>query len=517
MTRIETDFVIVGSGVAGLSTALKAAKYGRVALLTKGTLSESNTAYAQGGIAAALAPGDSPQAHAADTLLAGGELCRPEAVHVLVRQGPARVQELIALGARFDQAPDGALALTREAAHSRNRVLHARGDSTGAEISETLVARVLERREIEVHEHFLAADLVVTPGRGRRCVGVWGVAASGEVVVCTARAVVLATGGCGQLYRYTTNPFVTTGDGLAMAHRAGVPLVDMEFIQFHPTALAVPANPMVLISEAVRGEGARLIDETGRPFMSRYHPWAELAPRDVVARAIFSEMAAGRRVLLDATGLSVPFEERFPSIFKACAARGIDPRREPIPVTPAAHFIMGGIETDTRGRTRLPGLFACGEVACTGVHGANRLASNSLLEGLVFADRVAAELSRLSDGARPRPREVASLPNMVDPSGKSILLDRPANFGTLPAADRLRQVMWDLVGIVRHAEGLQTALAEIDALSAAEPQALVYRNMLQVARLIARAALARPESRGGHYRSDFPAPDPAWRRRHVRL
>ncbi|MDQ4079343.1 MAG: L-aspartate oxidase, partial [Gemmatimonadota bacterium] len=383
--RLRSRFLVVGSGIAGLHTAWRAAEDGDVILLTKRSLFDSATAYAQGGIAAALGAGDSPKLHRRDTLAAGAALCDREAVEVLVEEGPARVQELFAAGARFDLAPGGDFKLGREAAHSRNRIVHAHGDQTGAEVARTLIERVRGSDRVQVIEAARVLDLIVDKDE---CLGVRA-SVSGKPVEIIADATVLATGGCGQVYRYTTNPVVATGDGYAIAWRAGVHLVDMEFVQFHPTALDTSENPLALISEAVRGEGAILRNDKGERFMKKRHRLAELAPRDVVAREIFREQrplregAPQRSVWLDATKLGKSFEQRFPGIFALCQARGIDPRRDLIPVTPAAHYMMGGIITDLAGRTSMKRLYACGEVSSTGVHGANRLASNSLLEGLV--------------------------------------------------------------------------------------------------------------------------------------
>src|SRR5436190_20698803 len=389
--RIRTRFLVVGSGVAGLHTAWRASTGGEVIILTKRSLFDSATAYAQGGIAAALGAGDSPELHRQDTLAAGAALCDAKAVQVLVEEGPARVRELATAGAQFDLEPGGNFKLDREAAHSRRRIVHAHGDQTGAEVARTLIRRVKESARIQVLEKTRILDLIVENGM------VFGVKAalSGKPVEIIADATVLATGGCGQVYRYTTNPQVATGDGYAIAHRAGARLADMEFVQFHPTALDTPENPLQLISEAVRGEGAVLLNEVGKRFMLERHRLAELAPRDVVARAIFREQRQGS-VHLDARNLGDGFTKRFPGIFSICMARGIDPRRDLIPVTPAAHYMMGGVVTDLCGRSTLKRLYGVGEVARTGVHGANRLASNSLLEGLVFAERVARDLSSVT-------------------------------------------------------------------------------------------------------------------------
>ena len=500
--RIRTRFLVVGSGVAGLHTAWRASEQGDVLLVTKGSLFESATAYAQGGIAAALGAGDSPELHRRDTLAAGAALCDAEAVHVLVEEGPARVRELHAAGADFDLDPRGRFLLGREAAHSTNRIVHAHGDQTGAEVARTLIARVKESPRVIVAEKGRVLDLIV---HRDQCVGVRA-SIAGKATEVIADATVLATGGCGQVYRYTTNPVVATGDGYALAHRAGVKLADMEFVQFHPTALDTPENPLQLISEAVRGEGAILVNERGQRFMVKRHRLAELAPRDVVARGIFREQRRGRRVFLDARKLGAPFAERFPGIFALCMARGIDPRRDLIPVTPAAHYMMGGIDTDLCGKSSMERLYAVGEVARTGVHGANRLASNSLLEGLVFAERVARDLVSAS--------ELASVPK-VGQWEVPRLKDRGA---AQVAADSVRATMWQHAGIVRTAKGLRACLSSLADIEQRLPEGATEElNLVQTGRLIAEAALVRKESRGGHYRSDYPRAKRAWRGRHVEL
>ena len=512
----QTDFLVVGSGIAGLATAIKASRDGDVVLVTKGRLLESNTRYAQGGIAAALGPGDSPRDHLDDTLRAGHDLVMHEAATVLVEDGPRRIQELIELGARFDLLPDGSLSLGREGAHSKNRILHARGDATGAEVAEVLGAQANAAANILIREGHFLLDLLV---ENDRCVGAAAVDSKGQLHLFLARAVVVATGGCGQVYQYTTNPSVATGDGFALARQRGVALIDMEFVQFHPTALAKKDDPLVLISEAVRGEGARLVNEAGLAFMQGEHPMADLAPRDIVARAIFRQMQSGHQVYLDTLEIGARFPDRFPTIYRACLERGIDPRTDPIPIAPAAHFIMGGIRTDTHGRTNLPGLYACGEVACTGVHGANRLASNSLLEGLVFSDRIARSLReeppaarRIPDGALER---LAS-ERGISLDGRSPLRDCTSEQAHLTM--RLRKLMWDHVGIVRNADGLTQALQEIAAIEQEAPKdAWTLHNMIKTGDLIARAALERQESRGGHFREDFPNESEHWRGRRVTL
>jgi L-aspartate oxidase len=499
--RLRTRFLVVGSGIAGLHTAWRASQHGDVLLLTKRSLFDSATAYAQGGIAAALGAGDSPTLHRRDTLAAGAALCDAAAVEVLVEEGPARVRELQTAGAEFDLDPNGQLKLGREAAHSTNRIVHAHGDQTGAEVARTLIERVRASKRIRVLERARVLDLVVARGSAA------GVRASiaGKAVEIIADATVFATGGCGQVYRYTTNPMVATGDGYAIAHRAGVTLADMEFVQFHPTALDTPENPLALISEAVRGEGAILVNEKGVRFMVKEHRDAELAPRDVVSRAIYRQQKTSR-VYLDARKLGRAFTKRFPGIFALCSARGIDPRKDLIPVTPAAHYMMGGIVTDLIGHSSMPRLYAVGEVARTGVHGANRLASNSLLEGLVFAERVARDLANVA----PLKTNPKSKPWQVPP-----LADRGAAH---VAAERIRGVMWTHVAITRTAKGLRTALADLIDIEQRLPSGATEElNLVQTAKLITEAALLRKESRGGHYRSDFPRAKSLWRGRHIEM
>ncbi|GHF26177.1 L-aspartate oxidase [Pseudolysinimonas yzui] len=488
--------VVVGTGIAGLIAAHRASKHHDVVLVTKSRLSESNTRYAQGGIAVALFPDDSVESHVADTLRAGAGLCDPVAVEVLCAEGPGRVRDLIALGVEFDKR-DGELVRGHEAAHSSRRVLHAGGDATGFAIESALL-RAVRRRAIEVHEHTFVTDLVVDDGIVR---GVDVIAADGAGHRILGDAVVLASGGAGQLFRHTTNPAVATGDGIAAAWRAGAAVSDLEFYQFHPTALALPGNH--LVSEAVRGEGAVLRDADGERFMVDVHPDAELAPRDVVARGIAAAMArqGGRPVVLDATGLGADFlRARFPGITTACAERGLDWTVEPVPVTPAAHYAMGGIRTDIDGRTTLPGLFAIGEAACTGVHGANRLASNSLLESLVFAWRAADAL------------DIAGSPLILTTEGDSSFA---AAFGTTPVdRDALRDLMWERAGLERDAAGLREAAATLAGWRADDPMPAGREdaNLLDLGRLLVHAALRREESRGAHFRTDFPEPRGVWAR-----
>ena len=503
VNRVRARFLVVGSGVAGLHTAWRASEQGSVLLLTKRSLFDSATSYAQGGIAAALGAGDSPELHRRDTLAAGAALCDAAAVQVLVEEGPTRVRDLQAAGARFDLEPEtGRLKLGREAAHSRKRIVHAHGDQTGAEVARTLVARVRRSKRIKVLESARVLELIVHRGE---CAGVRA-SVRGAATEIIADATVLATGGGGQVYRYTTNPVVATGDGYAIAHRAGVTLSDMEFVQFHPTALDTPENPLALISEAVRGEGATLVNDTGKRFMRNIHKLAELAPRDVVARAIVREQRAGRRVYLDARKLAPTFARRFPGILALCRARGIDPRRDLIPVTPAAHYMMGGIVTDLRGRSSVERLYAVGEVSRTGVHGANRLASNSLLEGLVFAERAARDIVATAPLASVPPKQRWSVPVLEDRGAAQV------------AADLVREVMWRDAGVIRTAAGLRSAAHRLADIEKRLPTGATEElNLVQTARLIVQGAISRKESRGGHFRSDFPRAKGAWRKRHIEL
>jgi L-aspartate oxidase len=509
--------IVVGTGIAGLVAALEASRTHAVTLITKAELAESNTKYAQGGVAAVMFPDDSIRSHIEDTLLAGAGLNSRRAVEVLCSEGPPRVLDLIRLGVEFD-LERGELARGREAAHSKARILHAGGDATGAAIEAALVAAIRES-DVRILEHTFVSDLVLSDGR---VVGVDVLDAIGASHRFEADSVILASGGAGQLFRHTTNPSVATGDGVAAAARAGAGLEDVEFYQFHPTSLAVPGN--FLVSEAVRGEGAVLLDLDGRRFMTGRHPDGELAPRDVVARGIAEQMAqqGGAPVLLDATALGSEFlAERFPGITAACRASGLDWGREPIPVTPAAHYWMGGIRTDEWGRSSLPGLFAVGEVACTGVHGANRLASNSLLESLVFAWR---SVEKLDQDWPDDPRGASALPAVsTEPAAATSAPGiRPRGAADLIAADstfqrqELQQLLWDHAGLFRDAEGLEQAADRLaawqPAINLAEPQERVAAsedaNLLELGRIVVTMALAREESRGAHYRSDFPQSRP---------
>lgn len=499
------DVLVVGGGIAGLTAALGAANRWHVGLITKGSLEETTTFFAQGGIAAALGEYDSPELHLKDTLEAGAGLCDEEAVRVLVEEGPARVHDLERLGAKFDQR-GGKLILASEGAHSVPRVVRAGGDATGSAVVSALAEVCLSGGRVELHEHEFVVDLLTDAGR---CVGAVSLDAEGVVTVSLARAVVLACGGAGQVFAHTTNPLVATGDGYAMAYRAGAVLRDMEFMQFHPTALYGEENPTLLLTEALRGEGAYLLDANGERFMQGVHPRAELAPRDVVVREIERVLERDHtdHVWLDARHLDCAFlRERFPTVYQGLRARGLDLCLEPIPVAPASHYYIGGVVSDLWGRTSIPGLFACGETASTGIHGANRLASNSLLEGLVFGDRTVRELNRYLAVSDPAVRKVRL--GLADEP-------RPGNDPSLVAETRreLRALMTELCGIVRTREGLAEAderLAELEmalvppGLEIAE---LELFNLLTVARLMVKAAARREESRGVHLRDDFPERD----------
>ncbi len=538
---VNVDFIVVGSGIAGLRAAIALASIGRALVLTKAEPTESNTGYAQGGIAVALGDDDNPELHAADTIRAGDGLCDEIAVRVLVEEGPRYVTELVEWGTAFDREADGRLARGREAAHSVRRVLHA-GDATGREIARVLWKRVSALPQVETINHALVTELVV---EDRAVVGVRFVDQQGCLREARAGAVLLATGGAGPVYRDTTNPPVATGDGVALGYHAGAEVADLEFVQFHPTALKLPGAPRFLISEALRGDGARLVNLRGEPFMAAYHRDADLAPRDVVARSIVREMErTGGSVFLTLAHLEATYvRQRFPTIDAMCRQLGLDLAHDPIPVGPAAHYMMGGVYTDEWGRTSLAGLFAAGEVACTGVHGANRLASNSLLEGLVFGARAASAMgsgfavqSRHSGWVRAADRAQAA-----GRSGRQRASHVPVSEGagapagedatrqdavTLRDTADVQRVMWQSVGLFRSRAGLERATAALDAAHAAahgalqppapEPggapahvnlAALQYLNLVTVARLIARAALRREESRGGHYREDFPERD----------
>jgi L-aspartate oxidase len=519
----NTDVVVVGSGVAGLTAALHLREAGlHVTVVTKVNIDDGSTRWAQGGIAAVLDPYDTPAEHAADTLVAGVGLCDKAAVDVLVTEGPARVRELMRWGAEFDRHPDGALMLTREGGHHANRIVHAGGDATGAEVQRALHAAVLRDPWIRLVEHALVLDLL-RDASGRACgvtLHVLGEGSEDGVGAILARAVVLATGGMGQVYATTTNPVVSTGDGVALALRAGATVTDIEFVQFHPTALMVPSSPggqrsaqQPLVSEAMRGEGAHLVDADGKRFMVGQHELAELAPRDVVAKGIHRVLLStgADHVFLDARHIP-DLARRFPTITASCRAAGIDPETELIPVAPAAHYASGGVRTDLDGRTSIDGLYACGEVACTGVHGANRLASNSLLEGLVFARRIAADVARY-------------LPDQTDPAAATNrpTVDSAASVGS-DASDgwaidneirpALQRAMTRGAGVLRSEESLaatNTAVASLGTRRApANTASWEAANLVTVAAALLAAASRRVETRGCHWREDFPAADPAW-------
>jgi L-aspartate oxidase len=509
LESVDADLVVVGTGVAGLAAALGARGL-RVQLLTKSALASGASPWAQGGVAAAVGAGDSPELHAADTVAAGAGLVDPEVAEIVARQGALAIRRLIEIGAELDRGERGEIALGREAAHSRRRIVHARGDATGAELVRALGTRVAGEARIEIAERARALELALAGGRAAGIVARHG---DGRLVLHRAPRVVLATGGLGQLYRYTTNPAEATGDGLYLAARAGARLVDVEFVQFHPTALALAADPLPLLTEALRGEGAVVVDARGRRFLAGEHPDAELAPRDVVARGIWKRLAAGERVFLDArAALGERFPRRFPRVFAACRAAGIDPRSEPMPVVPAAHYFMGGIDVDPWGRTSVPGLWACGEVASTGVHGANRLASNSLLEALVFGARVAE--SALGGEAAPGSANARG----GESAAGEALARAERDLAPAPAAPELRRELralaWERLGLVRDGAGLAAARARLADFWRALPSgAGELRHLVAAAQLVAAAAERRTESRGAHYRSDFPDTAPAWRLR----
>ncbi|CAN5225887.1 MAG: L-aspartate oxidase [Gemmatimonadetes bacterium] len=507
----KVDVLVLGSGIAGLSYAIKAAAFGHVLLLTKKEDSEANTNYAQGGIAAVMAPGDSFDAHIADTLAAGAGLCHPEAVRLLVESGPMRVRELIDLGVRFTYERGGSdrLSLAREGGHSVRRIVRA-DDLTGRAIERGLLDAAA-RAGVEVREHFFARDLWMTGGgHERRCVGVLALdRETGEAVAVQAAVTCLTTGGCGQVYRYTTNPAIATGDGIAMAWRAGAPVANMEFIQFHPTALYPVEDKPFLISEAVRGEGAVLRDRNGLPLMSGRHD-GDLAPRDIVARAIDAEMrrAGTDHVWLDCRPIPPErFAERFPNILETCRGRGFDPPAEPLPVVPAAHYLCGGVRTDLDARTGIGGLLAAGEVTCTGVHGANRLASNSLLEAVVFAHRAAATTREMLE--KP-------VPASEGPPALSITEEPRRDLAAIRT--EVRRILWDGAGIVRDDAGLLSAEERLQDLVAGIPSQPVgpetaeVANMLLVGSLIVACAISRRESRGLHFTRSHPDRDPAFER-----
>jgi L-aspartate oxidase len=511
ISRLSADFLIVGSGIAGLRAAIELAPHGRVLVLTKADPKAGSTGYAQGGIAAAVGADDSPALHAADTVRAGDGLCDERAVDALVEAGPRDVRELVDWGAAFDRQPDGTLDLAREGAHSRRRVLHAH-DATGREIGRVLARRLAAFSHVEIRDHAVAVQTIVEDGA---VTGVRFFDREGALAEARGQATLLATGGAGQVYRETTNPDVASGDGVALAYLAGARVADLEFVQFHPTVLSVPETPRYLLSEALRGEGARLVNRQGDPFMERYEPEGDLAARDRVARAMVREAArTGAPVYLSMAHLPArAVHARFPAVADLCRRAGLDLARDPLPVSPAAHYLMGGVVTDLDGRSSLPGLFAAGEVAMTGVHGANRLASNSLLEGLVFGARAGRAMRAWTRSGWP------------GPVGRGISDRPPAGVAARPAVDEaaLRDLMWHSAGVFRNRDGLTRAAAVLqpswDALvqhlatgSALSRETWRLASLLTVSRLIVRAALRREESRGAHFRTDQPDKDDrAWR------
>jgi L-aspartate oxidase len=502
MMSLETDFIVIGSGVAGLRSAIELAKNGgRVTVLTKDKTSESNTEYAQGGVAVVLSDDDNAELHEGDTLIAGAGLCDQQAVETLVSEGTKYIKELIGWGTEFDRE-GGKLVFTQEAAHSRRRILHAHGDSTGAEFVRALIARARQEKSINLTPFAVTESLIVQDGR---CAGVRFLdpilRAPREIF---AKAVIMCTGGAGQLYLHTTNPPVATGDGMAMAYFAGAEMADMEFIQFHPTALDLVNAPRFLLSEAMRGEGGILKNKYGERFMPRYDQRGELAPRDIVSRSIVAEMrrTGTRNVFLDMTALNESFlKDRFPKIYETCKFYDLNIATDMIPVSPAAHYCMGGVRTDLWGRSTVPGLYAAGEVSCTGVHGANRLASNSLLEGLVFGAR--------AGEAAVRDNSKFQIPNSRTDKARSEISNLESGI-TTAVKKRIKRVMWERVGILRDRNSLARALKEFDQISAGNLSAS-SRNFVTLAKLVAAAALWREESRGGHFRTDFPEQHDEWR------
>lgn len=520
----ETDFLVIGSGNAGLRAAIEVAKHGKVLLISKAQVREGSTVRAQGGIAVAMSPEDDVSYHVSDTLKAGAGLCDETAVRTMVEDGIERVKELISWGAKFDRQESGELAFGMEAAHGVRRVVHARGDATGEETEDVLVSTALKSRNVHLMEYHFVVDLFTDLDT---CYGAIALDKDQNLLLISAKAVILASGGLGQIYKYTSNPEVATGDGYAIAYRAGCELTDMEFVQFHPTILYLQGAPRFLITEAVRGEGGILSNGRGERFMERYDERLELAPRDVVSRAIVMEMERTERncVYLDVTDLDPSFiKSRFPNIYKTCQLYGIDITTDLIPVQAAAHFMMGGVKTDLKAQTNIKGLFACGEIACTGVHGANRLASNSLSEGLVFGSRAGAaavEYAKAKVGARH-----------TIPPHKDIDIDIPPKRtgGDASGApevsisdieevrSQLRELMWQKAGIIRDGENLKNALITVNKWEAScfpnNRGSFELQNMIQTSKLIIQASLKREESRGAHYRKDFPYPDDLnWKRR----
>jgi len=506
LDSISSDFLVIGSGIAGLFSALKLSSYGKVHLLTKEKAEDCNTEYAQGGIAAAIGKKDTASSHFEDTVEAGAGLCNPHAVDILVSKGRESIKELIDLGVAFDKKGNQ-ISLTQEGAHSYRRILHAGGDATGTEIRNTLIEQVYDDQKINISTETFVIDLIKSDGR---CCGVIAKKKNGsENIFYSARAVILATGGAGQLYTETSNPSVATGDGIALAYRAGVEVMDLEFIQFHPTTLRVTGRKNFLISEAIRGEGGVLRNQHGDRFMPDYHHRAELASRDIVTRAIFEQIkdSGSSHVYLDVTGLDAEFvKSRFPTIYRTCLEEGIDITREYIPVFPAAHYLMGGIKVNTYGETALDGLYACGETACCGLHGANRLASNSLLDGLVFSSRVVEKAVKYINNKGK---------NLIEPDISSFKQDS-FSFSEVDLRERLHKIMTKNAGILRSGDGLKQSMEEIKSLfkylktDSRGSAGYEAQNLMILSYLVTKAALIREESRGAHYREDFPETNDEW-------
>ncbi len=514
LPHVLTDALVIGGGVGGLRAGLEAARFGDVVLVTKSALQESNTWYAQGGIATVMASDDSFESHIRDTMSAACGLGNPAAVEAMVKEAPARIEELIAWGANFDREVGGGLALAREGGHSAARIIHALGDATGRELARCLSAQVRSNPEIHVMEHTFVVDLITTDNT---CLGALCWQKEKGLFVVVARQTLLASGGAGVLYRETTNPAVATADGHAMAYRAGAVVRDMEMVQFHPTTIYIAGATRALVTEAIRGEGAKLIDKSGYRFMPDYHPMAELAPRDVVARAIISQMVKTKftHVFLDATHMSeTAFRERFPGIYEMCMSFEINPAHQPIPVHPSAHYMVGGVATDLEGRSSVTNLFAIGEASYTGLHGANRLGSNSLIEALVFGKRAGAAAGLQISAAHTDqivPRITASIPD-----------SHRTELDTADVRTSLRSLMWRNVGIERVGPRLEEAVEIVSFWSRYvldkifdAPTGWELQNMLQVARLVTLGAQLRQETRGVHYRTDFPKMDDAHWRKHI--
>lgn len=509
LPRVRTNVIVIGAGIAGLFTAIKMGETQDVLMITKKSVMESNTRYAQGGIAAVIAEDDSPKFHRQDTMIAGAGLCNGQAVEVLVNEGPDGVRDLIRFGTQFDLAEDGEYALTKEGAHSHRRILHAHGDATGAEIVRALAEKAKTNDRITVWDDHFVIDLLTNDDE---CWGVLVQRPDGTRVIVEADATILSSGGAGQLYRYTTNPDIATGDGVAIAFRAGAEVRDLEFVQFHPTTLFYPGAPRFLISEAVRGEGAVLRNIKGERFMENVHPQLELAPRDIVARAIVSEMEKTKStfVYLDITHESEELiRHRFPTIYEFCLKYGLDMTTDWIPVAPAAHYMMGGVKTDLNGETSIRRLFACGEASSTGVHGANRLASNSLSEAIVFGRRIVQRISQLTPVTIPEKLEIQTHEQ-----------EQP-NQAVVERRLKLQKIMLRYVGIERHAQGLEKGLDELSRQLPVLQQKLTrveefeFANLLTLGMLTTRAALHREESRGGHYRTDFQERDDLLWKKHI--